>query len=668
MKKYLILLITVLTSLHVSAQSDGSQLWLGKQYANSCQVISQLPNDATAKIAKQELENNWRGKNVELKIDKSLNLGEGYNIYARPAQQGDNIQYEATITASNPIGLLYGAYELIRLQNTDAYNTGSGNQQNFSKAIDETEKPQVGLRILNHWDNLDGSIERGYAGKSIFKWEEIKLGKNGKGGSISKSLHDRLITYARANASLGINGSVLNNVNASPKMMTAEYINKVKVIANILRPYGIRVYLSINFASPMALGYTKTADPLDKKVQQWWQKKAKEIYATIPDFGGFLVKANSEGQPGPGDYHRTHADGANMLADAVKPYGGIIMWRSFVYGANHKGEDRVKQAVSEFKGMDGKFRDNVILQSKNGPLDFQPREPYAPIFDNIKQTPQIAELQITQEYLGQSKHLTYLAPMWKEFFGFVNPDRLVGISGVANIGDNANWCGHPFSQANWYAFGRLAWNPSLTAEEIAHEWLVQTYENLDERFTKPVEMMMMTSREACVNYMMPLGLHHIFKFDHHYGPEPDGFIASYPLEWCPVYYHKADAQGIGFDRSSKGTDAVGQYPEPYRSLYDNIETCPEEYLLWFHHVPWTYKMKSGSTLWQELCMKYNMGVAMVEVYRDFWHTSAKQYMKGHEQEWQHTDSLLNVQLENAKEWRNTCLKYFQTFSKIKIYE
>lgn len=668
MKKYLILLITVLTSLHVSAQSDGSQLWLGKQYANSCQVISQLPNDATAKIAKQELENNWRGKNVELKIDKSLNLGEGYNIYARPAQQGDNIQYEATITASNPIGLLYGAYELIRLQNTDAYNTGSGNQQNFSKAIDETEKPQVGLRILNHWDNLDGSIERGYAGKSIFKWEEIKLGKNGKGGSISKSLHDRLITYARANASLGINGSVLNNVNASPKMMTAEYINKVKVIANILRPYGIRVYLSINFASPMALGYTKTADPLDKKVQQWWQKKAKEIYATIPDFGGFLVKVNSEGQPGPGDYHRTHADGANMLADAVKPYGGIIMWRSFVYGANHKGEDRVKQAVSEFKGMDGKFRDNVILQSKNGPLDFQPREPYAPIFDNIKQTPQIAELQITQEYLGQSKHLTYLAPMWKEFFGFVNPDRLVGISGVANIGDDANWCGHPFSQANWYAFGRLAWNPSLTAEEIAHEWLVQTYENQDEKFTKPVEMMMMTSREACVNYMMPLGLHHIFKFDHHYGPEPDGFIASYPLEWCPVYYHKADAQGIGFDRSSKGTDAVGQYPEPYRSLYDNIETCPEEYLLWFHHVPWTYKMKSGSTLWQELCMKYNMGVAMVEVYRDFWHTSAKQYMKGHEQEWQHTDSLLNVQLENAKEWRNTCLKYFQTFSKMKIYE
>ena len=665
-KKCLMAGCMLLASLQASAQNDGSGLWLGKAYANSCQVKTNADDNATIRIASQELANHWRGKSAELKIDKALDLGEGYNIYARPAHQGDNIEYEATITASTPIGLLYGAYELIRLQNTDAYNTGSGKQQNFGKAIDETEKPQVGLRILNHWDNLDGSIERGYAGKSIFKWEEIKLGKNGKGGSISKSLHDRLVTYARANASLGINGSVLNNVNASPKMMTAEYINKVKVIANILRPYGIRVYLSINFASPMALGYTKTADPLDKKVQQWWQKKAKEIYAAIPDFGGFLVKANSEGQPGPGDYHRTHADGANMLADAVKPYGGIVMWRSFVYGANHKGEDRVKQAVSEFKDMDGKFRDNVILQSKNGPLDFQPREPYAPIFDNIRQTSQMAEFQITQEYLGQSKHLTYLAPMWKEFFDFVSPMKLKGIAGVANIGDDANWCGHPFSQANWYAFGRLAWNPSLSAEEIAHEWLVQTYENQDEKFTKPVEMMMMTSREACVNYMMPLGLHHIFKFDHHYGPEPDGFIASYPLEWCPVYYHKADAKGIGFDRSSKGTDAVGQYPEPYRSQYDNIETCPEEYLLWFHHVAWDYKMKSGSTLWQELCMKYNMGVAMVEVYRDYWHTSAKQYMKGHEQEWQHTDSLLNVQLENAKEWRETCLKYFQTFSKMDI--
>ena len=651
MKKYLILSLAFAFALTTNAQnffqktSDGSMLWLNKQGYNTCLVKGMTDKDATLSIAKDELTKYYKGKEVSIRVDPLLNLGEGYMLT------------DSSIIASNSIGILYGAYDLLRLQET-------GNLSHLSK----TEKPAVNLRILNHWDNLDGSIERGYAGKSIWKWDEIILDKAGEFKNISKDLRNRLITYARSNASIGINGAVLNNVNASPQMMTSEYLHKVKVIADIFRPYGIRVYLSINFASPMALGYTKTADPLDMKVQLWWKKKAKEIYASIPDFGGFLVKANSEGQPGPGDYHRSHADGANMLADALKPFGGIVMWRSFVYGANHKGEDRVKQAVSEFKYQDGKFRDNVILQSKNGPLDFQPREPYAPIFDNIHQTPQIAELQITQEYLGQSKHLVYLAPMWKEFFRFVSPDKLKGIAGVSNIGDNANWCGHPFSQANWYAFGRLAWNPSISSEEIAHEWLIQTYECKDERFTKPVEMMMLTSREACVNYMMPLGLHHIFKFDHHYGPEPDGFIASYPLEWCPVYYHKADAKCIGFDRSSKGTDAVGQYPEPYRSQYDNIQTCPEEYLLWFHHVPWNYRMKSGSTLWQELCMKYNMGVAMVEVYRDYWHTAAKQYMKGHEQEWQHTDSLLNVQLENAKEWRNTCLKYFQTFSKMKIYE
>lgn len=651
MKKYLILSLAFAFALTTNAQnffqktSNGSMLWLNKQGYNTCLVKGMTDKDATLSIAKDELTKYYKGKEVSIRVDPLLNLGEGYMLT------------DSSIIASSSIGILYGAYDLLRLQET-------GNLSHLSK----TEKPAVNLRILNHWDNLDGSIERGYAGKSIWKWDEIILDKAGEFKNISKDLRNRLITYARSNASIGINGAVLNNVNASPQMMTSEYLHKVKVIADIFRPYGIRVYLSINFASPMALGYTKTADPLDMKVQLWWKKKAKEIYASIPDFGGFLVKANSEGQPGPGDYHRSHADGANMLADALKPFGGIVMWRSFVYGANHKGEDRVKQAVSEFKYQDGKFRDNVILQSKNGPLDFQPREPYAPIFDNIHQTPQIAELQITQEYLGQSKHLVYLAPMWKEFFRFVSPDKLKGIAGVSNIGDNANWCGHPFSQANWYAFGRLAWNPSISSEEIAHEWLIQTYECKDERFTKPVEMMMLTSREACVNYMMPLGLHHIFKFDHHYGPEPDGFKAEYPLEWCPVYYHKADAKGIGFDRSSKGTDAVGQYPEPYRSQYDNIQTCPEKYLLWFHHVPWNYRMKSGSTLWQELCMKYNMGVAMVEVYRDYWHTAAKQYMKGHEQEWQHTDSLLNVQLENAKEWRNTCLKYFQTFSKMKIYE
>lgn len=651
MKKYLILSLAFAFALTTKAQlffqktSDGSMLWLNKQCYNTCLVKGKTDKDATLSIAKDELTKYYKGKEVSIRIDPLLNLGEGYMLT------------DSSIIASSSIGILYGAYDLLRLQET-------GNLSHLSK----TEKPAVNLRILNHWDNLDGSIERGYAGKSIWKWDEIILDKAGEFKNISKDLRNRLITYARANASIGINGAVLNNVNASPQMMTSEYLHKVKVIADIFRPYGIRVYLSINFASPMALGYTKTADPLDMKVQLWWKKKAKEIYASIPDFGGFLVKANSEGQPGPGDYHRSHADGANMLADALKPFGGIVMWRSFVYGANHKGEDRVKQAVSEFKYQDGKFRDNVILQSKNGPLDFQPREPYAPIFDNIHQTPQIAELQITQEYLGQSKHLVYLAPMWKEFFRFVSPDKLKGIAGVSNIGDNANWCGHPFSQANWYAFGRLAWNPSISSEEIAHEWLILTYGCKDERFTKPVEMMMLTSREACVNYMMPLGLHHIFKFDHHYGPEPDGFKAEYPLEWCPVYYHKADAKGIGFDRSSDGTDAVGQYPEPYRSLYDNLATCPEEYLLWFHHVPWNYRMKSGSTLWEELCMRYNMGVSMVETYRDYWHTSTKEYMKDHITEWEMTDSLLNVQLASAKEWRDVCLKYFQTFSKMNIDE
>lgn len=651
MKKYLILSLAFAFALTTKAQiffqktNDGSMLWLNKQCYNTCLVKGKTDKDATLSIAKDELTKYYKGKEVSIRIDPLLNLGEGYMLT------------DSSIIASSSIGILYGAYDLLRLQET-------GNLSHLSK----TEKPAVNLRILNHWDNLDGSIERGYAGKSIWKWDEIILDKAGEFKNISKNLRNRLITYARSNASIGINGAVLNNVNASPQMMTSEYLHKVKVIADIFRPYGIRVYLSINFASPMALGYTKTADPLDMKVQLWWKKKAKEIYASIPDFGGFLVKANSEGQPGPGDYHRSHADGANMLADALKPFGGIVMWRSFVYGANHKGEDRVKQAVSEFKYQDGKFRDNVILQSKNGPLDFQPREPYAPIFDNIHQTPQIAELQITQEYLGQSKHLVYLAPMWKEFFRFVSPDKLKGIAGVSNIGDNANWCGHPFSQANWYAFGRLAWNPSISSEEIAHEWLIQTYGCKDERFTKPVEMMMLTSREACVNYMMPLGLHHIFKFDHHYGPEPDGFKAEYPLEWCPVYYHQADSNGIGFNRSSDGTDAVGQYPEPYRSLYDNLATCPEEYLLWFHHVPWNYRMKSGSTLWEELCMRYNMGVSMVETYRDYWHTSTKEYMKDHITEWEMTDSLLNVQLASAKEWRDVCLKYFQTFSKMNIDE
>ena len=618
MKRIALFVTTLACAICVMAE-DGSRLWLRYERVQKAEVTG------PECIAKEELRNYYAGEKANLVIDTTM-PEDAYNISG------------STITAKNEIGLMYGAYALLR------------GESGYSA-------PYWKLRILNHWDNLDGSIERGYAGKSIF-WENEKTG-------IGKEKRDLIKEYARANASIGINGTVLNNVNASPKMLSAPYIQQVKEIAAILRPYGIKVYLSVNFASPMALGKLKTADPLDKNVVAWWKAKAKEIYQQIPDFGGFLVKANSEGQPGPGDYHRTHAQGANMLADAVKPYGGIIMWRSFVYGANHKGEDRVKQAVSEFVNDDGKFRDNVILQSKNGPLDFQPREPYAPIFDNMHKTPQMAELQITQEYLGQSRHLVYLAPMWEEFFGFVRPQRLIGIAGVANIGLDKNWCGHHFSQANWYAFGRLAWNPLLSSEQIAREWLEETFG--DKRLKEDSRLstinhqlldMMMRSREACVDYMMPLGLHHIFKFDHHYGPEPDGFIASYPLEWCPVYYHKADSLGVGFNRSHTGTDATSQYNEPYRSLYDDLSTCPEQYLLWFHHVPWTYRMKDGSTLWESLQKHYDHGVNEVEDFLRIWQ-NAKPYID--EQRWKETDERLHHQLENAREWRKVCLNYFGSF-------
>ena len=632
MKKYVVFVVAVVCGIAAMAE-DGSRLWL--RYEKVQKAVVTGPEC----IAAEELRNYYDGEKVNLVLDATM-AEDAYRIEG------------STITAKNERGLMYGAYALLR------------GETGYSA-------PQWKLRILNHWDNLDGSIERGYAGKSIF-WVNGQLGPTGRLTLQEWSMvNGHLIKeYARANASIGINGTVLNNVNASPKMLSAPYIQQVKEIADILRPYGIKVYLSVNFASPMALGGLKTADPLDAKVAAWWKAKAKEIYKQIPDFGGFLVKANSEGQPGPGDYHRTHAEGANMLADAVKPYGGIIMWRSFVYGANHKGEDRVKQAVSEFINDDGKFRDNVILQSKNGPLDFQPREPYAPIFDNMKRTPQMAELQITQEYLGQSRHLVYLAPMWQEFFGFVKPDRLVGIAGVANIGLDKNWCGHHFSQANWYAFGRLAWNPNLTSEEIAKEWLQATFNpqpsalRSAQRDAPHLESpqlinMMLRSREACVDYMMPLGLHHIFKFDHHYGPEPDGFKANYPLEWCPVYYHQADSAGIGFNRSHTGTNATAQYAEPYRSLYDDIRTCPEQYLLWFHHVPWTYRMRDGHTLWENMQAHYDRGVSEVEDFLRIWQ-EAKPYID--EQRWQETDERLHHQLENAREWRQVCLDYFRTFA------
>ena len=620
------------------SSEDGSQLWLRYNKVNTCQVKTN-GQSPTIDIAVRELSDYYQGPTVTLMIDKEQKeplINDGFII------KND------TIKACNDLGLLYGAYELLRLQKEDNPLLRS---KEFKRGI--KSEPYYSLRLLNHWDNLDGSIERGYAGNSIF-WDKDQA-------KLSKNNTQRLIEYARANASIGINGTVLNNVNASPKILTKPYLQEVKRIADILRPYGIRVYLSINFATPLALKQTKTADPLDKKVAEWWKKKAKEIYKLIPDFGGFLVKANSEGQPGPFDYNRSHADGANMLADALKPYGGIVMWRCFVYGAKHKGEDRVKQAVSEFQPLDGQFRDNVILQTKNGPLDFQPREPYSPIFDQIKQTPNMVELQITQEYLGQSRHLVYLAPMWREFFTFVHPNKLRAIAGVANIGDDANWCGHHFSQANWYAFGRLAWDPFLKSERIAREWLRQTF-TLDKGFVEPMQRVMMESREACVNYMMPLGLHHIFSVDHHYGPEPDGFKAEYPIEWCPVYYHKADAEGVGFDRSSTGSDAVSQYREPLNKIYNDLESCPEEYLLWFHHVPWNYQMKSGLTLWQEMQEKYNSGVRDVERFCLIW-DNMKPYFQNDMQRWNEVKARMDHQLENARKWRDVCLNYFGSFAK-----
>ncbi len=556
-----------------------------------------------------------------------------------------------TIKAATQASLLHGKFTAQRLAALGQMHE-----------MDSLFKPAFGLRLLNHWDNLDGTIERGYAGKSIF-WN-CGLRPETFFTAHPSPQAQRLDDYARANASVGINGTVLNNVNASPQMLTHAYLDSVRMIANILRPWGLRVYLSVNFGTPKALGDTPTADPLDPAVSQWWAAKADEIYRMIPDFGGFLVKANSEGQPGPFDYGRSHADGANMLAAALRPHGGIVIWRSFVYGAKHKGEDRVKQAVSEFKDLDGHFADNVILQSKNGPLDFQPREPYAPIFDQMTRTGQMAEWQITQEYTGQARHLVYLATMWKEFLGFVAPSRLRGVSGVSNIGDDRNWCGHDFSQANWYAFGRLAWDPTLSADSIADEWLRLTFGDSRELAAR-MRPVMMRSHEDCVDYMMPLGLHHIFRFDHHYGPEPDGYKADYPLEWCPVYYHKADSAGVGFDRSTRGSGATGQYREPYRTQYDDPTTCPEEYLLWFHHVGWNHKMRNGQTLWRNLQNHYDRGVRAVEGYLPVWQSLRDEEMAHGDADgarWRRVEALLREQAANAREWRDTCLGYFGRYA------
>jgi alpha-glucuronidase len=618
-------LVVALMPLHAE---DGSHLWLRYPTGAGADVHITGKQSATLKLAGQELADGWKGGAILLRRQNDKRLKQdGFAV----KRSGDGYQ----LTSPTDIGLLYAAYYLLRCQATGILPTD-----------EVVENPQYELRVLNHWDNLDGSVERGYAGHSLWRWEELPA-----------TVSDRYAEYARANASIGINGSVINNVNASPKILSTEYLQKVKVLADIFRPYGIKLFLSVNFASPMVIGGLSTADPLDSNVAAWWKAKTKEIYKLIPDFGGFLVKANSEGQPGPCDYGRSHADGANMLADALKPYSGIVMWRTFVY--NPEDADRAKQAYNEFYPLDGKFRSNVILQVKNGPVDFQPREPYTPLFGALKQTATMPEFQITQEYLGHANHLVYLATMWKEFYKFVSPDTQKAVAGVTNIGDDTNWCGHHFGQANWYAFGRLAWNPSLTSEQIADEWLRQTF-STDERFVKPVKQMMMDSREAVVNYMMPLGLHHQFAWGHHYGPEPWCSIPGARPDWLPSYYHKADTLGIGFDRSSSGSGAVQQYPEDLAKLYDNATTCPDEYILWFHHLPWNYTMKSGRTLWDEMCFKYSAGVDSVREFQRVW-DGMEPYVDT--ERFEAVRSKLKIQAKDAVWWRDACLLYFQTMSR-----
>ncbi|MBO5749329.1 MAG: alpha-glucuronidase [Bacteroidaceae bacterium] len=539
---------------------------------------------------------------------------------------------------------------------------------------------QIELRLLNHWDNPDGTIERGYAGRSIWKWEEIPAGKK----QMPVELRERYEEYGRINQEYGINGTVLNNVNAKQLMLTSDMLKKTAKIADILRPYGIKVYLSINFASPKTLGEVATADPLNEDVQKWWAKKAKEIYKLIPDFGGFLVKANSEGEPGPMDYGRTHVDGANMLANALKPYGGIVMWRAFVYSAK-SGEkntekslaqrayesDRANQAYEEFIHFDGQFADNVIIQIKNGPIDFQPREPVSPLFFALKKTKMMVEFQITQEYTGGSIQTCFLAPMWREFFDTLNMvderPKLVGVAGVANIGDAENWTANDLAMANWYAFGRLANDTEASSLDIAEDFLRKNYSD-DERFVRPMSQLLLKSREAVVDYMMPLGLHHIFAGGHHYGPEPWCNPRGWREDWLPKFYHRADSIGLGFNRTdhtepclagNEGSNNVSQYPEPLRTLYNNIKTCPENLLLWFHHTPWDYTMNNGLSMWDNLCYTYDRGVRQAAEFVKTWE-SAKPYVNAEKYERQ----LIRFQRQarDAQWWRDACLLYFQQFS------
>ena len=670
-----------------SAQKD-YKLWLqynkisntqiSAEYNTEIKGIVSLGNSETAKVWLNELElglNNMLGNKVAV---KSKIEGENTVIIGSKSELNSEIQKlvesdfekineegfiiksvvlknkkQIIITGKKDVGVLYGVYSFLRLI-----------QMNKSiKNLNITDAPKTTIRILNHWDNLDRTVERGYAGFSLWNWQKLP-----------DFIDQRYIDYARANASIGINGTVLTNVNANALILTPQYLEKVEALANVFRPYGIKVYLTARFSAPIEIGGLKTADPNNAEVANWWKEKAKEIYKRIPDFGGFLVKANSEGQPGPQNYGRDHVEGANMLADAVAPFGGVIMWRAFVY-SEHDANDRAKQAYTEFQPYDGKFRDNVIVQVKNGAIDFQPREPFHPLFGAMPKTPIMMEFQITQEYLGFSTHLVYLPKLFQEVLeadtyqkgkgstvvkvvdGTLNANKITGIAGVSNIGNDLNWTGHPFAQANWYGFGRLAWDPYLDAGDIADEWLKCTFSN-DENFIKPVKEMMIKSREAVVNYMTPLGLHHIMDTGHHYGPGPWVSNLARP-EWNPVYYHKADKNGIGFDRSKTGTNATSQYAPEVEKLFDNLDSCPEKDLLWFHHVAWDYKLKNGETLWNGMALKYQEGVNQVKEMQQTWNKTEKYVDK---ERFKEVQMVLEIQYKEAKWWRDACLLYFQQFS------
>lgn len=690
MRFVLLVLAIAICSFSVSAE-NGYRLWLRydkidnanllKSYRYKISSVIFPGHNASFQAAQRELSIGLKGLlDKEIAFKNSLNAGavicgtpesSAYIQSLIPTDElnklgGEGFIIRTTtidkknviiIAAHNNVGVLYGVFNFLRLLQT---------HQNIAN-ISITSIPKIKYRLLNHWDNLDRYVERGYAGISLWDWQ-----------TLPDYIDQRYIDYARANASIGINGTVLTNVNANSLVLTKDYLIKVKALADIFRPFGIKVFLTARFSSPIEIGGLKTADPLDPKVQQWWKEKADEIYSYIPDFGGFLVKANSEGQPGPQNYGRTHADGANMLADAIAPHGGIVMWRAFVY-SNETPNDRFKQAYDEFKPLDGKFRKNVLVQVKNGPIDFQPREPFSPLFGAMPKTRLMMEFQITQEYLGQATNLVYEAPLFKEVLnadtyekgkgstvarvidGSLEDHSLTGMAGVSNIGNDINWTGHPFGQANWYAFGRLSWNHDLSAEKIADEWIRQTFSN-NNTFVDSVKKMMMVSREAVVNYMTPLGLHHIMGYGNHYGPAP-WYDKAPRADWNPVYFHRADSIGIGFDRTAKGSNALAQYQPEVDSMFSNLSTCPEEYLLWFHHVAWNYKMKSGRTLWDELCYKYNEGVQQVRWMQSDWKKMEK-YVD--EERFNHVRMLLKIQEKEAVWWRDACLLYFQTFSKMPL--